>query len=253
MAWIEVDQATIELPVFDGRLMSLKLRALNAIKHLAISERRDAEQDFIRALDNISFRAVDGDRIGLVGTNGAGKTTLLRMLAGIYEPTRGLVRSSGRSLAILNPALGIDGEATGVENIYLRGYALGMTRNEIREVEAEIGHFTELGGRLHHPVRTYSAGMTLRLAFSISLMAPHDIMLIDEVIGVGDAGFIDKARARLTSAVARSRIVVVASHALDMLEGLCNKAIYLRQGRIVTFGPVAEVISAFRQDVRPSD
>jgi ABC-type polysaccharide/polyol phosphate transport system ATPase subunit len=249
MTWIDVENVTIDIPVLDSHSVSLKNRAAAILRRRVSGSREPSQQQFIRALENISFSLAEGDRVGLIGKNGSGKTTLLRVLAGIYEPMQGQVRLSGRTSALLDLTFGIDMEATGIENIFLRGYALGMTKTMIKKAESVIVEFTELGQRLQHPVRTYSAGMILRLAFSISLMSPHEIMLIDEIIGVGDASFIGKTRGKLESALAQSRIVVVASHAIDLIESICNKAIYLHEGRIVSFGPVADVVSAFKHEI----
>ena len=249
MTWVEVENVTIDIPVLDSHSVSLKRRVASALQRPAKNRETKPAQQIIRALEGVSFGLAEGDRVGLIGKNGSGKTTLLRVLAGIYEPMQGQVRLCGRTSTVLDLTFGIDMEATGIENVYLRGYALGMTKKMIKSVESEIVDFTELGQRLHHPVRTYSAGMILRLAFSISLMSPHEIMLIDEVISVGDASFIGKARATLESALAQSRIVVVASHAIDLIEGMCNKAIYLREGRIISFGPVSDVVSTFKRDI----
>lgn len=249
MTWIEVDNVTIDLPLLDSHSVSLKRRIAAMLRNLGGSPVAKPSCEFVRALEGLSFTLVDGDRVGLIGKNGSGKTTLLRVLAGIYEPVQGQVRLLGRTSALLDLAFGLDMEATGIENIYLRGYALGMNKRTISKMEGEIAEFTELGERLSHPVRTYSTGMILRLAFSISFMAPHEIMLLDEVIGVGDASFISKATAKLTGVIAQSRIVVVASHAIDLIEGICNKALYLREGRIVKFGPVDDVVSTFKRDI----
>jgi ABC-type polysaccharide/polyol phosphate transport system ATPase subunit len=249
MTWVEVENVTIDIPVIDSHSVSLKTRVASALRGLGGSPRVKPTRQIIRALEGVSFRLMEGDRVGLIGKNGSGKTTLLRVLAGIFEPIEGLVRLCGRTSSVLDLTFGIDMEATGIENVYLRGYALGMTKKMIRTLEPEIVEFTELGQRLQHPVRTYSAGMVLRLAFSISLMSPHEIMLIDEVIGVGDASFIGKARAMLANTLAQSRIVVVASHSIDLIEEMCNKAIYLRDGRIIKFGPVADVVSTFKGEI----
>lgn len=249
MTWISVENVTIDIPVIDSHSVSLKARIMAALRPSDKAPRTSSAQRVIRALDGISFSLAEGDRVGLIGKNGSGKTTLLRILAGIYEPMQGQVRLCGRTTTVLDLAFGIDMEATGIENIYLRGYALGMTKKMIKSVENEIVEFTELGQRLQHPVRTYSAGMILRLAFSISLMSPHEIMLIDEAIGVGDAGFIGKARARLEGTLAQSGIVVLASHAINLIEDMCDKAIYLREGRMIKFGSASDVVAMFKRDI----
>jgi homopolymeric O-antigen transport system ATP-binding protein len=249
MSWIAVENVTIDIPVIDSHSVSLKARVMSALRSRSKVPGNQPARPVIRAIESVSFDLAEGDRVGLIGKNGSGKTTLLRVLAGIYEPMQGQVRLCGRTSTVLDLTFGIDVEATGIENIYLRGYALGMTKKMIKSVESDIVDFTELGQRLQHPVRTYSAGMILRLAFSISLMSPHEIMLIDEVIGVGDASFIGKARTMLEGTLAQSGIVVLASHAINLIEEMCNKAIYLREGRIMKFGPVSDVVAMFRGDI----
>src|SRR5262245_55211111 len=155
MAWIEVEGATVDIPVFDSRSMSLKARVGGLLRRSSRRSGAGPAHSVIRALEQVSFRLDDGDRVGLIGRNGSGKTTLLRVLGGIYEPTQGQVRVNGRTRTLLDLTLGIDLEATGLENVYLRGYALGMTRKMIAAAEAEICEFSELGARLEYPVRTY--------------------------------------------------------------------------------------------------
>lgn len=229
--------------------MSFKRRAATLIRNLCRMSSESEHYRVVPALRNLSFTIEDGDRVGLIGLNGSGKTTLLRVLAGAYEPTRGEVRVCGRVTSLFDLGLGFDPEASGYDNMYMHGYSLGMSKTATHELAPHIAAFTELGDRLNDAVRTYSAGMMLRLAFATSLMCPCDILLLDEVIGVGDAVFLAKARNRLTSAVTQARIVVLASHALDLVEAICNKAIYLRDGSVTAFGPVHEVITSYRQEV----
>ncbi len=252
MAWLELDRVTVEFPIITGRSMSLKRSVLAMARNLGGASGGGDRARGVTALHDLSFILKDGDRVGLIGLNGSGKSTLLRVLAGIYEPTRGEVRVSGHANALIDLAFGFDLEATGFENIALRGYALGMSFAAMSDFAPEAAAFTELGHRLNDPIRTYSAGMMLRLAFATSLMCPHDILLLDEVIGVGDAAFLAKARSRLTSVVERSRIVVFASHALDLIEGICNKVIHLREGGIAAFGPVDETISSYEKELASS-
>ena len=249
MAWIELDGVTIEFPVITGRSMSLKRSVLALAQSLGRAPGAGDRARMVTALHDLSLVFNEGDRVGLIGLNGSGKSTLLRVLAGIYEPVRGEVRVSGRTNALIDLAAGFDLEATGYENITLRGYTLGMSLAALRDLAPDVAAFTELGDRLNDPIRTYSAGMMLRLAFATLLMCPHDVLLLDEVIGVGDSAFLAKARNRLTSVLERSRIVVFASHALDLIEAICNKALYLREGRIAAFGSVGETISCYRKDL----
>jgi ABC-type polysaccharide/polyol phosphate transport system ATPase subunit len=249
MAGIDLEGVAVELPIFDGRSMSFKRSAAAFIRNLGRTGWASEPVRVVPALRDLSVTMQDGDRVGLIGLNGSGKTTLLRVLAGAYEPTHGEVHIRGRVTALIDLAVGFDPEATGYENIYSGGYALGMSVAKMRDLAPRVAAFTELGDRLNDAIRTYSAGMMLRLAFATSLMCPHDILLLDEVIGVGDGAFLAKARDWLTTAMAQSQIVVLASHALDLVEGICNKAIYLRDGRIVAFGPVHEITSIYRREL----
>lgn len=229
--------------------MSLKRTLLASARNPGRSSGGADRARAATALNDLSFAIKNGDRVGLVGLNGSGKSTLLRVLAGIYEPTRGEVRVKGHANALIDLTLGFDLEATGYENIALRGYALGMSFASMRHLTPDVAAFTELGDRLNEPIRAYSAGMMLRLAFATSLMCPHDILILDEVIGVGDAAFLTKARDHLMSAIERSGIVVLASHALDLIQGVCNKAIYLRDGRVAAFGPVTETVALYQKEL----
>ncbi|MEX1179963.1 MAG: ABC transporter ATP-binding protein [Cucumibacter sp.] len=189
----------------------------------------------VRALDEVSLEVEHGDRVGIVGHNGAGKSTLLKALAGIYKPTGGSIAIRGKVGALLDPAAGLDPDATGIENIYLRGYILGMKRAEIEERIEDIRSFTELGDYLDLPLRTYSAGMFARLAFGISTSIRPDILLLDEGIGAGDGIFFDKMQDRLGAVVERVGILLLASHDKVLVERFCNRVLRLEHGRLVEF------------------
>ncbi|MFJ4141184.1 ABC transporter ATP-binding protein [Pseudomonas sp. NPDC089734] len=187
----------------------------------------------IHALKDINVRFKDGDRIGLIGHNGAGKSSLLRVLAGIYTPSHGTRSVEGTVRSLFELGAGTDYELTGRTNIErlarLYGYSLHQVKADIHELEA----FSGLGGYLDLPVRTYSSGMQLRLLFSISTLYPSDILLIDEVFGVGDEAFQDKARQRMEAMMTRSRIVIMASHSRELIHKFCNKTIKLEAGEVV--------------------
>jgi ABC-2 type transport system ATP-binding protein/lipopolysaccharide transport system ATP-binding protein len=200
----------------------------------------------VSALKNISFEARHGDRIALVGNNGSGKSTLLRVLSEVYPPTRGSIEIIGRISPLFDATLGMSMDATGWDNIHMCGRLWGLTRSQVEESIPDIVEFTELGDYLSVPVRTYSTGMMLRLAFAIATVRAPEVMLIDEVIGVGDLRFFAKAFARLRSVVERSSILFVASHADDILRQLCNKAIWLQNGSLMAYGEINEVIAAYR-------
>jgi ABC-2 type transport system ATP-binding protein/lipopolysaccharide transport system ATP-binding protein len=207
---------------------------------------RDAsDRVCVQALRDVSLTFCHGDRVGLIGHNGAGKTTLLRVLAGVYEPSHGRLRCEGQAVALFDPALGMEMEATGYENIFLRGLILGLSPKEIREQAEAIAEFTELGDYLAMPVRTYSSGMMLRLAFAVSTSISPEILLMDEWIVAGDSQFMEKAKKRMESFVGRSNILVLASHSLDLIRRWCDKVVLLEKGRVTAFGSLNEVLSKY--------
>ena len=199
----------------------------------------------VRAINNVDLRLEKGDRIGLIGRNGAGKSTLLRMMAGIYSPTHGSVVSAGKVVPLLDISLGMDENSTGMQNIRLRGLLLGMSDAEIREKQQSIAEFSELGDYLDLPLRTYSSGMRVRLAFAVSTAVDAEILLLDEVMGVGDASFMHKAEERLADLHSRAEIVVLAMHSNSEIRKVCNKALWMERGHVRAFGPVEEVVSQY--------
>ncbi len=244
MATIILHDVSVEFPLYQGGSRSLKKALLRAGTGGRLA--RDAgNRVCIQALDEISLSLRHGDRVGLIGPNGCGKTTLLRVLAGVYEPTGGTVWTEGRISAIFDVGLGFDPDATGYQNILLRGLYMGLRPEVIRSRIPEISEFSELGDYLAMPVRTYSAGMTLRLAFGVATCTDPDILLMDEWVLAGDAQFLDKARRRLEAFVDRSSILVLASHSEAILRQWCDKALLLDRGRIRLFGPVDEVLAAY--------
>jgi ABC-type polysaccharide/polyol phosphate transport system ATPase subunit len=246
VATIRVVDVSVDIPVYD--VASASLRKLILGRTVGGRFAQAGTYVIINALKNISFEAYDGDRIGLIGDNGSGKTTLLRVLADVYPPTRGTVDVNGRVSTMFDATLGMNDDSTGFENIRVSGILWGLTRSQIDASMDDIIEFTELGDYLKLPVRTYSTGMKLRLAFAIATLREPDILLLDEVIGVGDAGFYQKAYSRLQSLVRRSRILFVASHANLIIQQLCNKAIWLRNGVLVAYGDVGDVLEAYRKD-----
>lgn len=207
---------------------------------------RDARDRItVHALTELNFDIEDGDRVALIGPNGAGKTTLLKILAGIYTPTRGQLLSSGRISAILEATVGLNPEATGWENITLRGMYMGLHPRDVRKYMPSIAEFSELGPYLDMPVRTYSAGMMIRLAFAVSTAIQPEILLMDEWLAAGDAHFLQKAHRRLKEFVRQSSILVISSQSMGLLREWCNCGIFLRQGRIEAAGPIDQVIAAY--------
>lgn len=234
MPLIEARDLVVEFPIYGMTShRSLKKSLLNAATG-GILAKDISDRVVVRALDRLSFEFFEGDRVGLLGHNGSGKTTLLQVLAGIYEPISGTVRINGRVTSMLGITLGMDSEVTGLDNIFLRGRLMGLTRREIFRSLDEIAEFSGIGNYLHLPLRTYSSGMAMRLAFSIVTSFDADIILMDEWLSAGDADFLKKADARLGQLVRNARLVVLASHNLAMVREKCNVIITLEHGRITS-------------------
>lgn len=232
MANIELEDCTLHLPVFGTINRSLKGLVLSAMTggRLASATRNIA---VVEALSDVSINIRPGDRVGLLGHNGAGKTSLLKMMAGIYEPTRGKMRVNGRISNLLDVTMGLDFEATGEENVILRGLLHGLRRSEIKGKLPGIWEFSGLGDFMRMPVRSYSSGMLVRLAFSIATSLEAEILLMDEWLGVGDADFNSRAQERLLDLVNRSSILVLASHNSAIINSLCTRTIEFNHGRVV--------------------
>ena len=244
MAAITCENVSVDYPLYGAGSRSLKKTLMRMGSGGRIS--RDAgDRVCVQALRDVSLHIDHGERVGIIGSNGAGKTTLLRVLAGIYEPTRGVVRHEGRISPLFDTTLGMDTEATGYENIVLGGLFLGLSPREIRGRTDEIAEFTELGDYLSVPVRTYSTGMMLRLAFAVSTCIDAEILLMDEWIGVGDAHFLEKAERRMERLVGQSRILVIASHSDALIKRLCNKVVLLDHGEVKAIGLVEEILDQY--------
>ena len=221
MAHIKLDQASVEIPIYSNHNRSIKnslLKNLTKDKVLPHS---------VKALNNITLVLKDGDRLGVMGPNGAGKSTLLRTLAGVYHPTSGSIDVSGSIASLIDISLGMDSEATGYENIRMRGIMMGMKLKQIKTIEEEMAEFTELGKFLELPIRTYSTGMHMRLGFAVSTTVPADIILMDEWLSVGDSDFLIKAEKRLHDYIQKSSILVLASHSEDLISKLTNQTLRL--------------------------
>lgn len=245
MASIKLDQVSIDFPIYGIKTRSLKHQLLR----VGTGGRfRDQEHDVVtvRALDNLSFVIEHGDRVGIVGHNGAGKSTLLRVLSNIYSPTSGDIQIEGKVSALLDIMLGMEPEATGYDNITLRGLLQGFTYKQINEKREEIAEFTELGDYLEMPVRTYSAGMQLRLAFAIATSTIPEILILDEVINTGDESFIRKAEQRIQEFISSAEIVIITSHDLGIIKDLCNKLIWLDQGSVKFYGDMDEGLELYK-------
>ena len=244
MAFIRLHDISVEFPIYTGSSRSLKKMLLNTTTQGNIA--RDArDRVAVHALSDLNLRIEHGDRLALIGANGAGKSTLLRVLAGIYEPTGGRVHAQGRISALLTASVGLNFDLTGRENILMRGMYMDVHPRDMRQHIEEIAEFTELGYYIDMPVRTYSAGMVIRLCFAVATSMHPEILLMDEWLAAGDAAFLTKARRRMEDFVSGTSILVLASHSLPLLEEWCNRAVLLDHGRIAAEGSVAEVAAAY--------
>jgi lipopolysaccharide transport system ATP-binding protein len=238
MALIAAEGLTIEFPFYHLGARSLKKRLLAGARlHTDASNRV-----VVSALRDMSFRIGHGERVALVGPNGAGKTTLLRTLAGVYEPVGGRLHVEGQVGALIDVGAGMDGDSTGRENIDLRGLYRGMSEAERREMTAQVAEFSGLGDFLDVPVRTYSAGMGVRLSFAMATAMQPEVLLMDEWFLAGDTAFMERAEARLTRLVGEADILVIATHDMTIVRRWCSRAIRLEGGRITADGPVEEVL-----------
>ncbi|MGO9185819.1 galactan export ABC transporter ATP-binding subunit Wzt/RfbE [Mycobacterium sp.] len=240
---IETRDAWVEFPIFDAKARSLKKAFLG--KAGGTIGRNNSNVVVVEALRDITMSLELGDRVGLVGHNGAGKSTLLRLLSGIYEPTRGWAKVTGRVAPVFDLGVGMDAEISGYENIIIRGLFLGQTRKQMLSKVDEIAEFTELGDYLSMPLRTYSTGMRVRLAMGVVTSIDPEILLLDEGIGAVDADFLKKAQSRLQSLVERSGILVFASHSNEFLARLCKTAMWIDHGVIRLTGGIEDVVRAY--------
>jgi lipopolysaccharide transport system ATP-binding protein len=188
----------------------------------------------VKALHDISLDLKEGDRLGVLGPNGAGKSTLLRVISGVYEPTAGSIEVKGRVTSLIDLSLGMDSEATGIENIFLRGALLGYSRRWLSTKVEDIVDFAGIGNFIEMPLRTYSTGMQMRLAFSIATLQQPEILVMDEWLTVGDAEFQEKAQQRLGDIIKKTSILVIATHSPPLVEQVCNRMIKLERGVLIT-------------------
>jgi lipopolysaccharide transport system ATP-binding protein len=242
---IRLDRVSLDVPIFLQRERDTR----NWWSVLLGAAFDPPRREMRTLLKDISFEARDGDRIALLGLNGAGKSTLLRVLNGAYLPTSGSLSISGSRQALLNISLGFNNEATVRENIFLRGNAMGMKTTLIRELIEPILEFAGLQQKAAHRLRTLSSGQRMRLGFAISTAVQHDIMLMDEWVGTGDAEFMAKAKERMQSRVAGSKIVVLASHSLGLLRGVCNRGLVMDGGRLVFDGGIDDALKTYHEVV----
>ena len=231
---LEVDNVSMKFNLMEKKVDNLKEYVIKMIKN----ELRYQE---FWALHNISFSLNKGDRLGILGLNGAGKSTLLKIIAGVLKATEGSVTTKGKIVPLLELGAGFDQQYTGAENIYLYGAVLGYSKEFIQEKYDEIIEFSELGDFINVPVKNYSSGMKARLGFSIATVVEPEILILDEVLSVGDAKFRKKSENRILSMFDSGVTVLFVSHSLEQVKRICNRAILLERGNLIADGDINEV------------
>lgn len=244
MGHILLKNLCVDIPIFNSQGRSLKKTVLGFTTGGKIGL-TEAGKTVIRSLDDINLEVNSNERIGLIGHNGAGKSTLLRVLGKVYSPSSGIADITGSVGSLIDISLGIDSEATGLENIYLRAALLEIPRRKVDQELNDIIEFTQLGDFINMPVRTYSTGMHMRLAFAVSTMISPDILLMDEWLSVGDLEFQSKAEQRLNNLIERANILVLASHSRQLIESCCTRVLWLEHGAIKMDGDPKTVCSRY--------
>lgn len=235
---IEVNDVTMQFRMNSDKIMSLKEFVTTALRGRLRYEK-------FTALDHVSFTVEKGETLGLIGRNGAGKSTMLKVISGILKPTAGSVRCRGNVVPMLELGSGFDMDLTGRENIFLNGAILGYSEGFLKAKYDEIVEFSELGPFIETPIRNYSSGMLARLAFSVASMVQPEILIVDEILSVGDAAFQEKSRARMMELMSGGTTVLFVSHSLAQIREMCSRAVWLEHGRVRMLGDVDEVCNAY--------
>ncbi|MDI3382370.1 ABC transporter ATP-binding protein [Xenophilus aerolatus] len=230
MVSISLKDVSVNFPIYGAGAASFKKTLAASVTGGRFG--KETGVAVVQALSGINLELRSGDRLGLIGHNGAGKSTLLRTLAGIYEPSAGEFVRQGTVASLIDPSLGMEADASGYENIMLRGLVMGLSKKQVDNLTPSIAEFSGLGDYLNMPVRTYSTGMMMRLAFSISTSVKADILLMDEWLSVGDAEFTEKAEQRMQEMVSGSGILILASHSPELIAKECNRVVRLEHGRL---------------------
>ncbi len=236
---INVEHVTMEFKITKDKIDTLKEYVIRTIK------RNKKEKEKIRVLDDITFKVYRGDKVGILGFNGAGKSTLLKILAGIYEPTSGKIEINGKVAPLLELSAGFDKNYSGKNNIYLNGAFLSMDKEFLDERYEEIVEFSELGEYINYPVKNYSSGMRAKLGFSIATLVEPDILIVDEILSVGDIKFRKKSSEKINELMSEGVTVLLVSHSITQVRKICDKCIWIDNGKIVMEGEANEVCDAY--------
>jgi lipopolysaccharide transport system ATP-binding protein len=246
MARIELSKVNLTFNVRKDSGLTLKEFVVRGMFRKSVNPRMK-----VHALRDVDLSIGDAERVGIIGHNGAGKSTILKLLAGIYPPTSGRRLVEGRISSLFDIALGFEGDATGWENIGYRSYLQGETPKSVRAKMQSVADFSELGDFLEMPVRYYSAGMSVRLAFSIATSIEPEILLVDEVLSVGDLSFREKARRRMEEMMSKAKIIVMVSHDMKSIADLCQRVVWMEHGAVHAVGPTREIIAAYERHYMP--
>ena len=236
---VNVEHISMEFKITRDKIDTLKEYVIRTLK------RSKKEKEKIRVLDDISFKVYKGDKLGILGFNGAGKSTLLKILAGVYEPTSGNIQIKGKVAPLLELGAGFDKNYTGKNNIYLNGAFLSMEKHFLDEKFEEIVEFSELGEYINYPVKNYSSGMRAKLGFSIATLVEPDILIVDEILSVGDIKFRKKSSEKINEMMAEGVTVLLVSHSISQIRKICDKCIWIDNGKLVMEGEVNEVCDAY--------
>jgi len=243
---IVIKDADVTFPLYSTSSNSLKLEFLKKISSKTFFYNNNNIEN-IKALGNLNLTINLGDRVGILGHNGSGKTTLLRLLSGIYYPTQGHIQIHGIVTPLINISLGINHDLTGIENLHLRAKILNIKQTKLNEYLEFAIKFSGLEKFLELPVRTYSSGMQLRLAFASSVFAKPEILVMDEWLSVGDEDFKKRSNKKLDELITSSNIFIIASHSLELIRRICNRVIVLNKGSIIMDGEVEEAIKVYKK------
>jgi ABC-type polysaccharide/polyol phosphate transport system ATPase subunit len=242
---IKIQNASVSFKVYKNKNLSLKdFFARNS----AISKLE--KDDHFDALNDISLKINPGERVGIIGKNGAGKSTLLKLICGIYPPSSGHIAISGTVASLIELGAGFHQEFTGRENLYLNGAILGMAEKQIQLIEEEVIQFSELQSFIDTPIKYYSSGMYMRLAFSLATALHPDILILDEIFAAGDISFVEKARTRMNKMVEDANIFLMVSHDMDLTNELSNRVIWIDGGKIMGDGSPSEIINCFKRFIK---
>ena len=246
---LNLDSVKVDYPIYDSNATLMQRRLLNLVS-LGRAHRKLGNIHVVQALKDITIDFLPGSAVGLIGRNGAGKSTMLKLLAGVLEPSLGTISRRGSITALLTINSGMEIELDGYENIRRLGLLRGFTVAEIEAMTPDVVAFAQLGDFISLPIRTYSSGMRMRLAFGIATLGTPDILLIDEVFGAGDQSFLARAHERISGLLERSKIIVLSTHSTELIREFCTSCLYLEQGEIRAHGETGEVLELYEKDSR---